>query len=123
MKRAENCVTAKINHISFDEDALVFAFAKTKGNQTGDKFGPWHVYANTKTPWICPVFAMTRYFFYFPDALRSDAPLFEGTSQYNWYSSRFTRLLNDMEGSLNGYEPCDFGSHSYHKRVATWVAA
>ena len=24
---------------------------------------------------------------------------------------------------LNGYEPCDFGSHSCRKGVATWVAA
>ena len=29
MKRAENCVGAKINHISFRDDALVFEFAKT----------------------------------------------------------------------------------------------
>eukprot|EP00804_Cyclotella_cryptica_P010384 CCRYP_019999-RA/>CCRYP_019999-RA protein AED:0.43 eAED:0.43 QI:0/-1/0/1/-1/1/1/0/103 len=40
MKRAENCVGAKVNHISFREDVLVFEFAKTKGNQTGDEFGP-----------------------------------------------------------------------------------
>ena len=123
MKRAENCVTAKINHISFNEDALVFAFAKTKGNQTGDEFGPWHVYANPEAPWICPVLALARYLFCFPDVLRSDAPLFEGTSQYNRYSSRFARLLCEMEGDLNGYEPSDFGSHSCRKGVATWVAA
>ena len=60
MKRAENCVGAKINHISFRDDALVFEFAKTKGNQTGDEFGPWHVYANPKAPWICPVLAFAR---------------------------------------------------------------
>eukprot|EP00804_Cyclotella_cryptica_P006115 CCRYP_010730-RA/>CCRYP_010730-RA protein AED:0.34 eAED:0.34 QI:0/0/0/1/1/1/2/0/216 len=35
MKRAENRVGAKINHISFRDDALAFEFAKTKGNQTG----------------------------------------------------------------------------------------
>ena len=28
MKRAEHCLTARINHISFDEDALVFSFTK-----------------------------------------------------------------------------------------------
>ena len=52
MKRAENCVTANINHIYFDEDALVFGFTKTKGNQTGDEFGLWHVYANPEEPSI-----------------------------------------------------------------------
>jgi len=36
MKRAENCITAKIKHILFDEDTLTVAFAKTKWNQTGD---------------------------------------------------------------------------------------
>jgi len=48
MKQAENCVGAKINHISFKDDALVFQFAKSKGNH-----------------------------------LRDDAPLFEGSNQYN----------------------------------------
>ena len=31
MKRAENCVEAKIAHISFENDSLVFEFAKSKG--------------------------------------------------------------------------------------------
>ena len=31
MKRAENCVNAKINHIHFHCDCLVFEFAKSKG--------------------------------------------------------------------------------------------
>ena len=96
---------------------------QNKGNQTSDEFGPWHVYANPETLWIYPVLAMARYLSCFPDALRSDAPLFEGTSQYNRYSSQFARLLDDMKAELNGYEPCDLGSHSCRKGVATWVAA
>ena len=112
-----------MNHISFREDALVFGFAKTKGNQTGDEFGPWHVYANPESPEICPLVAMALYFFCFPEVVRGDAPLFEGTSQYSRYQTRFARLLNDMEGDLCGYEPSDFGSHSSRKGVATWVAA
>ena len=123
MKRAENCVDVKVNHISFTDDALVFEFAKSKGNQTGDQFGPWHVYANPKKPWICAHLAMARYLLCFPDALRGDKPLFEGTSQYNRYSSRFARLVQEMEGDLNGYDPSDFGTHSTRKGVATWVAA
>lgn len=123
MKRAENCVNAKINHISFRDDSLVFEFAKSKGNQTGDEFGPWHVYANPNKPEICPVLALARYLFCFPDVLRGDVPLFEGTSQYNRYSSRFSRLMYEMSGNLNGHEPSDFGSHSSRKGVGTWVAA
>ena len=40
MKRAENCVNAKINHIYWNNDCLVFEFAKEKGKQKGDSFGP-----------------------------------------------------------------------------------
>ena len=55
MKRAENCTNAKINHILFRDDCLVFEFAKSKGHQKGEEHvGPWHVYANPETPWICP---------------------------------------------------------------------
>eukprot|EP00804_Cyclotella_cryptica_P001238 CCRYP_012739-RB/>CCRYP_012739-RB protein AED:0.12 eAED:0.12 QI:0/0.71/0.62/1/0.71/0.62/8/4111/127 len=77
----EDVFWAKINHISFRDDALVFEFAKTKGNQTGDEFGPWHVYANPQAPWICPVLAFARYLFCYTDVLRGDAPLFQGSAQ------------------------------------------
>eukprot|EP00804_Cyclotella_cryptica_P025704 CCRYP_002907-RA/>CCRYP_002907-RA protein AED:0.33 eAED:0.33 QI:0/0/0/1/0/0/2/0/270 len=120
MKRAENCVGAKTNHILFKDDALVFQFAKSKGNQTGDEFGPWHVYANPDAPWICPVLAFARYLFCYPDILRGGAPLFEGSNQYNRYSTRFACLLVEMKDDLNGFDPTDFGSHSTRKGVATW---
>ena len=74
---------AKIKHISFREDALVIEFAKTIGDQTGDEFSPWHVYANPKAPWICPVLAFARYLFCYPDILHGNASLFKGSSQYN----------------------------------------
>ena len=122
MKRAENCVGAKINHVKFIDDALVFEFAKSKGNQTGDEFGPWHVYANPENPWICPVLALARYLFCYPDVLRGDSPLFEGKNQYSRYSTRFSKVLVEMEGNLDGYEPSDFGTHSCRKGVATRVA-
>lgn len=35
MKRAENCVDAKINHIRFENDCLVFEFAKSKSLPDG----------------------------------------------------------------------------------------
>lgn len=60
MKCAESVIDAKVTHISFREDALIFECAKSKGNQMGDEFGPWHVYANLSVPWICPVFAFAR---------------------------------------------------------------
>ena len=50
MKKAENCVSCKVNHINFEDDCLVFRFAKSKGHQDGEEHvGPWHVYANPKS--------------------------------------------------------------------------
>ena len=59
MKRSENCVNMKVAHIRFQEDALVFEFAKSKGMKGGeDHVGPWHVNTNPLNPFICPLLAL-----------------------------------------------------------------
>ena len=63
MKKSENCVNAKISHISFHGDCLVFEFAKSKGNKNGENnLGPWHVYVNQLKMWLCPVLSLSRFF-------------------------------------------------------------
>ena len=37
MKRAENCVNKRINHIHFHGDFLIFEFAKSKDHNKGNK--------------------------------------------------------------------------------------
>lgn len=68
---------------------------------------------------------MARYLFCYPDVLQGDVPLFEGTSQYNRYSTRYAQLVCMLEIPLKklGYEPGDLGTHSSRKGVATMVAA
>ena len=61
MKRAENCAGCKINHIHWNGDALVFKFAKSKGDSDGKFMGPWHYYANPEKPYICVVLALSKY--------------------------------------------------------------
>ena len=128
MKRAENLAAAKINHISFKDDCLVFQFAKSKGNQTGEPHGPWHVYTNPRKPWICPVLSLARYLFCFPEVLKGDVPFFEGTNQYARYSARFMKLVSlskvakDLRNMIVGFEPSDLGTHSARKGVETMVA-
>ena len=86
MKRAENCVDAKINHIRFENDCLVFEFAKSKSlPDGGDHVGPWHVYANPHEPHMCPVLALAKYLFTNVGILSGKSPLFEGESQYSRY--------------------------------------
>ena len=126
MKRAENCVNCKVNHISFVDDALVFQFAKSKGHQKGEQhIGPWHVYSNPFKPWMCPVLALSRYIFSFPDTLKGDMPLFEGGSQYSRYQKNFAAILEKLKPELKimGYQEGDIGTHSCRKGVATFIAS
>ena len=128
MKRAENCVTAKINHIRFGDDCLVFEFAKSKGNQRGeDHRGPWHVYSNPSKPWLCPMLALSLYLLLNPDILKGDAPLFQGKEKtvFTRYSDNFNKLKEEMKDELEalGFSPRDLGTHSARKGVATMVAA
>ena len=125
MKRAENCVACKINHITFRNDSLVFEFAKSKGHQKGEKHvGPWHVYVNPFKPWIFPVLSMARYVFSFSDVLTGDMPLFEGNNQYARFMYCFEVALESLKAELTvlGYNKGDLGSHSCRKGVATWIA-
>ena len=81
MKRTKNCVNAKINHINFHGDCIVFEFTKYKGHKKGENYlGPWHVYANPSKMWLCPVLSLSRYLFCCPDVLNNDLTLFEGKS-------------------------------------------
>ena len=126
MKRAENCVDCKINHIRFEHAALVFEFAKSKSLQDGeDHVGLWHCYANPYSPDTCVVLAMARYLFYYPDVMSGRSPLFEGTSQYNRYANIFRALLTKNETELKrlGVKEGDLGTHSLRKGVATLVTA
>ena len=102
MKQAENCVDCKITHLYFENDSLVFAFAKSKGHQAGEEcVGPWHIYANPFEPEICPVLALARYLLSFPDKLRSNTALFEGTAQYNRYTVKEMMSICVLESHID----------------------
>ena len=125
MKREENWVTVKINHIHFHGDCLVFEFEKSKGHQKGENnLGSWHVYANPSKMWLCPVLSLPRYLFCYPDVLKGDVPLFEGKSQFTRYATRLAKLVKKLDTRLKilGFESGDPGYHSCHKGVAKMVA-
>ena len=126
MKRAENCVDCKIDHIWVENDSVVFQFAKSKGMQDGeDHVGPWHVYANPCNPNVCPVLALGKYLFTYPELLSSNASLFPGNSQYERFNDEFTELVKEYSEELKifGVEPGDLGTHSTRKGVGTAICA
>ena len=87
--------------------------------------GPWHVYANPEEPHLCVVLALSRYLFTYPQLLKEDASLFQGSSQYNRYAKLFLAVISDNKEELQvlGVEEGDLGTHSCRKGVATMVAA
>ena len=84
MARASNCMNFWLGHFEWRHNCLVFFFGKSKRDQTGENSdSPWHVYSNPCEPSICPVLALARYLFSFPDIATSNTTLFPGSNQYS----------------------------------------
>ena len=85
ISRAEFVVDAKIDLVSFQEDAMLFDIGQTKTDQEGTKNAghPWHVYSNPEDPYICTCLAMARHLITYPTILQGQCALFEGADQYD----------------------------------------
>ena len=61
MARSDNICVTHINHITWDDDSLVFYFMKSKGDQEGvNSNEPWYVYSIPFNAFIYPILALTR---------------------------------------------------------------
>ncbi len=64
MVRLESIVHAHFFHITWEDDCLVFCFAKSKSDQMGRNSDQvWHVYAMPNNPFVCPVLDLATYIF------------------------------------------------------------
>ena len=74
---------------------------------------------------ICPVLALARYLFCYPEVLRGDVPLFEGTNKYARYSAGMLKFYKEHQDDLKrmGIDYKSLGSHSARKGVGTMVAS
>ena len=126
LARSDNCLSMHINHIEWREDCLVFFFAKSKGNQTGENSEhPWHVYSNPENPSICPVMALAKYLFSQPDILKNNGKLFPGDHQYERFIDIFHRVIDDNSQRFQslGVAPRSLGSHSCRKGAISLVSS
>ena len=91
-----------VNHVQWENDILVFYFAKTKGDQSGDKSGdPWHVYSNPKNPELCHVLVLAKYLPSHPDHSNINFPLFFGNNQYDRFIKIFHRVIHDNKETFH----------------------
>ena len=126
MARADNIVYTHVAHMEWQDDSLVFYFAKTKGDQEGvNEKAPWHVYANPGNPYICPILALARYCCCNPSVLAGECKLFESSNPYQRYNKAFERVLFDNKEVFEemGVDIYELGSHSVRKGSASRCAA
>ncbi|KAH9153098.1 hypothetical protein AeRB84_004595 [Aphanomyces euteiches] len=126
MCRAGNGETIHFAHMAWHEDALAIQFGHMKNDQEGERpKDPRHVYANPKSPDVCPILTLGVYFAVlgFSDTGR----LFPGSKQYDRYSKALKRLLDTptvrLEMKKRGLLSSDIGSHSARKGSATYVSS
>ena len=145
MARLESIVSAHFYHITWEDDSLVFRFAKSKTDQTGRSANQaWHVYATPDKPATCPVLALATYVFSNPgltdmwestDDMRDvdagvcdnvcSGRLFPGGDQYGRFMDCLYRVTekNAEEFLLLGIKPGDLGSHSARKGASSFASA
>ena len=118
LARSDNCLAMNVNHVQWQNDSLVFYFAKTKCDQSGDKsYDPWHVYSNPENPELCPVLSLSKYLISHPDLLNGSCPLFHGNNQYDRFIKISHRVIHDNKETFHilGVEEHSLGSHSCRK--------
>ena len=120
--RSISISSCRTHHLSWQNDCLVVDMSVHKGDQTGEKITPKHVYANPFQPEICPILALALHIF--STSLRMDnddsSLLFLGTPYElftKWLHWALT-LIPDL-----GFDIGDYGTHSFRKGVASYVAS
>ncbi len=90
MAQSESIVFAHLFHIIWEDDCLVFCFARSKTDQIGrNRDQLRHVYATPMSPATCPFLALSSYIFANPGLTDSGGDgygrLFPVGDQYGWF--------------------------------------
>lgn len=93
--RSHSVSTLMLQHISWDNDAMVVTLPKHKGDQEGSRVYPKHVYANPYLPEICPILSLAIYTFSTNSFHRngSDWMVFQGGNQETKFSHWLVNAL------------------------------
>jgi hypothetical protein len=121
---ARSCSVSDLHyhHLSWDNDALIIDMSKHKADQSGERITPKHIYANPFQPAICPILALALHIF--GNAFRADGEdkdkVFLSRCSYDNFCKWFAIALKTM--SNLGFQPEDFGTHSFRKGISSFVA-
>jgi hypothetical protein len=95
ISRAEMVVSALIDVIRCNSDAIQFDIGKSKTDQDGTQNldHPWHIYSTPNCPQICTFLLLARHLINCPKILEGNTVLFEGSDQYNRFNKIFLRII------------------------------
>ena len=114
-----------LQHISWEQDAMVITAPKHKGAQEGNNCYPKHVYANPVNPAICQILSMALLIFGGGwQGSGAKHMLFRGTVTEGRFSKWLKGIMTSNGASmvLLGVIAFNIGTHSFRKGVATFVA-
>jgi hypothetical protein len=109
------------NHVSWENDSMVFVFLSHKGDKEGRNALPKHVYANTAEPSICPILSFAVYIFtrgYERDGSKMKIFADDAERKFiKWLSNLCT--ANKVLLQNQGVEISMIGTHSFRKGIAS----
>jgi integrase len=128
MSRSINIAHLSYSNITWDNDALVITFAKTKTDQEGDNVSTKRVFANPDDPLVCPILHLGVKLICSHKLDKDKNTLFEScdvaASKFSsWLQDLFKGNLTDDEVRDLGIMAHELGTHSFRKGAATWAAA
>ena len=102
MTRGNSTAALRWRHIDLANDSHIFIVPKSKSDQEGVKLDPKLVFANSRNPYICPIFALGLYTL----CLRQQDPveIFPGGNQLFRFSKALRREKKIKKTYLKCYE-------------------
>jgi hypothetical protein len=127
--RANNTANIRFSDIvwSTSFDSFGISFAHTKTDQLGeDSKYLRHIYANSYSPLVCPVLALSMYLSScFNLVQTTDDCLFPGSDQAKRFGSILGVLLKEKQDAVSqmGFLLKDLGTHSIRKGAVSYLAS
>ena len=114
--RTNNTEGIRLRHISWYEDALQIEFGVTKSNQEGERLEKRLIFANSDSPFICPVLVLAIFLGLRTLELSEDEKLFDGGNQASRFQKSLTEALTNAKVkdclTSSGLSNDDIGAHS-----------
>ncbi|ETV82231.1 hypothetical protein, variant [Aphanomyces astaci] len=121
MARSVSTASIRFDNVTWQGDALLVKFGRTKSNQEGAALFPKHVYANPLCLWICPILSLAVIVFTRSLPVGQRTTLIFGVNAQIRFSKWLlkTCAVNEADILAMGMAISEIGTHSFRKGVAT----